>query len=546
MRSAQLSLIASALIFSLAALGQTAPQPPQTSELPTLKVFTREVVVDIIVTGNRGQAIRNLKQSDFTILEDGKPQPIRSFSETGPEDSAPVRAQPTLPSQVRTNLQAAPNGGNVNVVLIDALHLNFTGADRAMQAVSAYAMAMPPGTQLAVFWLGASGLHMLQSFTTDPAAVQQALGVHRTDIGFNSDCYGADRVTIDALNQIATYVAGIKGRKNLIWVTPNVPVFLLRDGGYSWGTNTACHNADTQRAFGANRGNGPSLFTGPDGQTTEGVDMSMVHRLMDTYEVFSSEQIAVSPLNPNGVGPLSGMNLVAEQVAQQSGGYAEYNSNNLTGEFADIIDKSSHYYTVSYIPPRRKDDGHYHTIKVQLNVLGAHLVYRQGYNAEDPKQPRQFSGPDLIKAALEGKSPAASQIVFDARLSPSKTPLPPPPATKPKGKPERPRNAYDLYLAVPQNQIAYTKSPDGTRAVNLQFAFDAYDLNGKLLGSHSQNVALNMALDKFSQFVLEPVIFHEQLAFFPGPLFLRVGILDHVSNRVGTLEIPLTVPKSTQ
>ena len=40
-----------------------------------------------------------------------------------------------------------------------------------------------------------------------------------------------------------------------------------------------------------------------------------------------------------------------------------------------------------------------------------------------------------------------------------------------------------------------------------------------------------------------PVFFHEQISFYPGPLFLRVGILDRTSNNVGTLEIPLTIPK---
>jgi hypothetical protein len=85
-------------------------------------------------------------------------------------------------------------------------------------------------------------------------------------------------------------------------------------------------------------------------------------------------------------------------------------------------------------------------------------------------------------------------------------------------------------------------NPDGSRTINLQFAFDAYDLNGKLLGSHSQNAAFTLPLARFAQFFLEPVIFHEQLSFFPGPLFLRVGVLDHTSNKVGTIEIPLTVP----
>jgi hypothetical protein len=41
----------------------------------------------------------------------------------------------------------------------------------------------------------------------------------------------------------------------------------------------------------------------------------------------------------------------------------------------------------------------------------------------------------------------------------------------------------------------------------------------------------------------EPVRFFQQIDLPPGPLFVRVGVLDATSDKVGTLELPLTVGK---
>jgi hypothetical protein len=38
-------------------------------------------------------------------------------------------------------------------------------------------------------------------------------------------------------------------------------------------------------------------------------------------------------------------------------------------------------------------------------------------------------------------------------------------------------------------------------------------------------------------------MFHEQIWFYPGPLFLRVGVYDQNTQKVGTLEIPIVIPK---
>jgi VWFA-related protein len=545
----------------------TATPAQQQPTVQTIQVFSRETIVDVLVTDAKGNPVRNLKQSDFTIKEDNKPQPIRSFAEFG-VGQQPAHRLPPLPSGVHTNNQATPATGPVNIILIDALHSSYVATVRSLQATAAYVRRMPEGTQVAIFWLSSSGLHMLQGFTSDPALLLAAAETKRTDIGSSGDCHNIDWVTVQGLQQIAEYVAAIKGRKNLIWFTPGMPVYLLRDGGYGWGATSSCRDSNG-RQFGnmlpyvdpANVTSGfsnptsdalfgdqslfaaPTLFMG----NNDGLNMGMVHRLMDTYEIFSGEQIAVSPVDPAGVGRIGASQLVATEVAEQSGGVAKYNSNDLGSRMAEAIDEGSHYYTISYIPPRKKLDGHYHTITVEVDQPGLQLVYRKGYNSEDPKIPRPFAGPDLIKAALQGKTPAATQLLFDAKLEPAKIP----PATIPgaptvsqksKPKPQPQRHPYDLLLAIPQSQITYATGPGGIRKVRLQFAFDAYDLNGKFLGSHSQDVSLDLPVDRFVQFIEEPVLFHEQIAFYPGPLFLRVGVLDTNSNKVGTLEIPLTVP----
>jgi len=551
MRLDQLTLVA--LVFTLtlpagaaesnAPLGQS-PQPAT----PTIQVYSRETIVDVLVTDDKGRPVHGLSRSDFTIREDGKTQPIRSFGEFGPTATAASAAH-TLPSGIHTNLAAAPTAGPVNIILIDALHSGWIAAARALQATSAYASRMKPGTQLAVFWLSISGTHMLQGFTTDPAAIRQAVAPERDDIGTSNNCYQTDRMTIDALNQIAAYVAGVKGRKNLLWFTPGMPVYLLRDGGYGWGATTSCHELNPPQPFGTSVSDGMTLFTSAGG-TEQGIDMTEVHRIMDTYELFTTEQIAVSPISPRGVAGISQANLVAESVAEQSGGIAEYNSNDFAGEIDEAISAGSHYYTISYVPPRQKDDSRFHAIKIDVDRPGLHLVYRSGYNAEDPRAPKPYVGPALIKAALQGRTPSAAQLLFDAKLEPTPAPASgasvqpaSAPAPKKSGKAAPTRTPYDLYIAVPQSQIAYAAAADGTHAVKLQFAFDAYDLNGKLLGDHSQNVSLDLTPDRYQQFIQKPVLFHALLMFYPGPIYLRVGVLDNVANKVGTLEIPLTIPR---
>src|ERR1035437_867300 len=92
-------------LASLTAAGQQTPAP-QAPALPTTRpaagmtTFKAEaslVVVDVTVKDKAGKLIEDLKGSDFTLLEDGKPQKISVFEfEKLATDPAPPEAPPTL------------------------------------------------------------------------------------------------------------------------------------------------------------------------------------------------------------------------------------------------------------------------------------------------------------------------------------------------------------------------------------------------------------------------------------------------------------------
>ena len=107
MHHGKLILFSFAAIFTLSSLG--AGQNPSAPAAPTLHVYSRETIVDVLVTDDKGQPVRGLNQSDFTVEEDGKPQPIRSFHEY--DKTSPPAPARTLPPGTYTNSAALPASG---------------------------------------------------------------------------------------------------------------------------------------------------------------------------------------------------------------------------------------------------------------------------------------------------------------------------------------------------------------------------------------------------------------------------------------------------
>src|SRR5580704_3141612 len=81
---------------------QTPSQSPS-SVVPTLKVGTQLVVVDVVVTDKHHKPVHGLQLSDFELTEDSKQQTVSHFEEHTIAGVAKVMETPKLPPGIFTN-----------------------------------------------------------------------------------------------------------------------------------------------------------------------------------------------------------------------------------------------------------------------------------------------------------------------------------------------------------------------------------------------------------------------------------------------------------
>ena len=568
-------------------------QASQGSSAATLQVFSRLTLVDVTVRDAKGQPVHGLKESDFTIKEDDKPQPVRSFQEIREDLPVAARIPPKLPANVYTNDQPAPTTSAVNILLLDAL--NTLPADQVTmrQESMKYLKTMSPGTRVAVLGLSSS-LRILQGFTSDPSILIAAVdskknralpspfidndssGIMDDQVDSQLDLENDDtaamlqqfeneltttqqdirnRMTLEALNQIAAYVAGVKGRKNLIWFTEGMPLDIFPTGGLNDLEGITDYSKDLRKTadllttaeVAVYPVDARKLFTNP----AEGADQQLKTINKNTAARVAAQQQAYQQKKG---GEMLGM----EAVAEETGGIAAYNTNDLKTAVAKAIENGSNYYSVSYVPPDPRYDGRYHTISVEVHRPGVQLSYRRGYNADDilhnaitseltlaTTAPEPYG--NNMQASMGRGVPTASQVLFDVRVAPAADPVKPTDPVLGTLDPKlaaKPLVRYDVQYLVPARQITFAEGPGGTRKCTIAIDLAAYDVYGKLITGLSQTITSSpLTAEQYQKFLQKPFQPFQQIDLPPGEVFLRVGVLDGVSDKVGTLEIPLTVPK---
>jgi VWFA-related protein len=505
------SLRLAALPLTLALFANAQPPPAAQSTAPTLHVYSRETIIDVLVTDDKGQPVRGLTRADFTVEEDSKPQPIRSFSEY--DKTTPPPAPRPLPPNTYTNATTLPTTGPVQIFLFDLLGSAPDDIERSKKYIAQYLRTMPTGTQVVAFAFSHHGLHLVHDFTTNgPAA---AAAVESLDVEWIHDPVMATPMAIAGMNQIADYIAGIHGRKNLVWIVQGMPLMITRDGGLPW-----------------------KIGAPPD--------MIIVHRLMDLYDRFAKEQIAIYPLDPRGVHGLGPGALMAAEVAEATGGTTD-NTNDYKSEITSIIDKTSHMYTLSYVPTRPDEDGHFHPIKITFDRPGVHLLYRSGYNDEQPHPPDLALIHDMIQGPMRLGALPSTQILFDLHIQPGSASSPAKPAEPSVSSPAIPHKkgtaTYNALFTFDPTQLTLTEAPDGTRTASIELDLGAFDSFSQLVTARSQTFNITVTPAQYANFYQKPLNLSLAIDLPHGQLTLHAGLFDTVANKAGTLEIPLTIPK---
>jgi hypothetical protein len=146
----------------------------QTPPVPTLHARTKLVVIDVVITDKDHRAVHNLRQEDFTLLESGEPQTVKSFEEHRPNPSAAIVSPPSMPPGFFTNLTPVSNDAPVNILLIDTLNTALTDQTFVRDQMLKYLKSSRPNSNMAVFGLS-TRLLMLQGFTTNPELLRAAI-----------------------------------------------------------------------------------------------------------------------------------------------------------------------------------------------------------------------------------------------------------------------------------------------------------------------------------------------------------------------------------
>lgn len=187
-----------AIILTLPAphLLRAQTSPPQDDEV--VRIRSHEVKLDIVVRDRRGRPVKDLKDSDFEVYEDGVRQQLQSFRFVSRADGtgeSPAPARVGDPNATAPGDAAPPATANttpgITALVFD--RLSPEARSLARKAGMAYAQeGMAGGDFTGVFGIDQS-LRTLQNFTDDPELVKQAID-RATGAATSTYASGAGRV----------------------------------------------------------------------------------------------------------------------------------------------------------------------------------------------------------------------------------------------------------------------------------------------------------------------------------------------------------------
>ena len=591
---------ASATPPAAAAEAPAAPSVTQSqsaAQVATLRAFSNLVVIDVVVTDSNKNPVHGLKQSDFTLLENGKEQNIRHFEEHKPGPARSIALAPKLPAGLFSNISAAPTNGPVNVLLLDYLNTPLTSQPNARKQLLDYLDKAPAGTRIAIFGL-TERLEMLQGFTSDMAVLKSALTMTKgpsrvsnllsdpVNGGLQGDTTISDALandptavdgmltqemiddvnrfealttsfqqqlraeyTLHAFDELARYLVGIPGRKNVIWFSGGFPLDVEPNVNERDENDSVVRNDEEIRKT-------DNLLTRAQ-IAVYPVDAQGL-QTDSTYDIASS----LGDAGTNGTATMGFLNQIAQNheamfaMAEDTGGEAFVNTNGLTQAVGKAIEEGSNYYTLSYTPANVQWDERFRTIKIKVdNPNAKNLSYRNGYYAIDPNDRNKLnasgaatalSAPTTMATAMMHGGPDPAEILFKVRIRPASAPpgetLAPDNFSNPDKKVnvEGPFKQFGVDLVPDPKAVNCSLDANGNHHCALEIYTYIYDRDGRLLVMTGHKIFRLLTPADYNTLLTGGMAFHQEISVpVKGEHYLRTAIHDLVSDRVGAVEIPV-------
>jgi VWFA-related protein len=559
-------------LSALLALAQTQPKPSPSPE-PTddvVKIFTDLRQTDVMVFDGQGKFVDGLKREDFELRVDGRPMPITFFERVeagGGNEEAQWLAAHDRSAANATKETAPTTYGRKVFFFVDDIHLSPTSIVQARDLIRKYidyeltendeAQIISSTGRVGFFQQLTDNRTVLRTATNRLTYYQrtgkdydvptmssyQAFQIERGDPDtltyfvdelikqnrFLTRQVATDLVraraanimrqasqwvlkTLGALDQTIQDAASLPGRKLL---------FFISDGFLVNSNYTDMSNAI--RSLGSSAARAGVVIYSIDAR---GLVVTLVDdrtgsdptgRLLRASqgEVFAFQD----PLNA---------------LAQDSGGRALFNNNDLYAAVENGLQETSFYYLLGWTP-ERTDDNPNKFRRLELAVVGRpelKVRMRKGsFNVEAPKPKRpDTSKPQSIEAKLQ-----------DALTT--KTPVREIPVAMALNYLDTPDKGSSLSVTIEiPTEILSSNADDEKLSASVDFAGAVFDQEGKSTTTFGQKVTLGQALKSDGRKQT-----YKQTVFpRPGLYQVRVAARDGLSGRVGTAKSWIQIPNLSE
>lgn len=596
-----LSLFLGAASLASQLSGQVSPPAAANPNYePALRVTTRSVVLDVIVSKD-GKPVTGLKKDAFTVKESGKPQAISFFEESVPTPPQQSVQIPKMPTDVFTNFSPFPDPPAVNVLLLDSLNTTTEDQSWIHKAALQFLKTAKPGNRMAIFTMSL-GLHFIQGFNDDPTVLMAALNTKRNNeventgamkgesettaqenlfgmmkagspdmiaalqhfIDENDLSRNTDRtlLTLENLQRLAAFLHGFPGRKNIIWFAEKPPgVFVTGSGGMGGvqSSNPALNQevAQTLSMLAAARA---ALYPVDARGTSVNINYTAQNTIPGSTSVPSdvngTDSAMLKQMNEEDM-ERNGDQENAQILAEESGGRAFANSNGL----AQIVDKitasSSNFYTIAYTPTNKDMNGSFRKIEVKVSGGKYQLSYRRGYFAVDDALPGSSlevrnekvrkiaevnpNAVDPLLPFMDLGMPQSQQVLYKLLVYPAVPAAQAAASGTPSALPAKDKTSYVVDFAVDASDLYLSPDKNGNHRDQLNTCLIVYDRYGNIVSRISYLIDLNFTPSAYGEVQKTGVQLHALLAVpTKGTYWLRTGVFDRGSRKVGTMEIPLS------
>ena len=407
-------------LMALSLRAQQVPPPAPVPEAqPTFRSGVTAVSTDVIARDRNGRFVTNLTRDDFTVLEDGVPQTITSFSlvhggrtfnmlAPPPVVGAPIPEGIVLPSGPRRAVQDV--AGRVVVIFIDDIHFDAEITPHVRRIIEDLAAnLLHDGDLVAMLSSGpssiATGLTYDRKLVAASAAKIRGSGLTATEIFRNVET-SRGPVGLRDRAQMAFYAAyGLLA--DLEQVQDKRKVLLYISNGYDFDPFAAGRNSSDRIQGG--RFSDPLRFLYQDqdnpyyqlGTVTSDIDLFRYMRELTLSA--NRANVSIFTVDPRGLTGVVDAGQYVDQsdirthlqktqsslryIAEQTGGFAVVNVNDFPAEFKRIDAETSDYYIIGFTSTNADPLKRVRQLDVTVRRPDVSVSARRAYSLKTPGKP---------------------------------------------------------------------------------------------------------------------------------------------------------------